>query len=279
MSKLEGLRQEWDNCVEFAEEYLPIIYEDWCSDELDYKHIPLKVDGSLIADFDNKKADDPADLATGEVGYTVNGDVLYIAFSPILFEKTPKEIYSAIFHEICHIAALEEDKRTGNFNYEEYEKVGGHNKTWQKFADIFNSIKSSKGEKKFNIIKSYKPQDYFKGVKGFERKEGNMKKEIRKRSTEDRVRESLISNSKLIFKSEEDQKDYDSQIAIVKEAKRIGHKIIDDAIFQMAKAAEQFPDAIDGDPIWLLGSYLYGIEHADKLFEAYKAAKEALDNE
>lgn len=276
MSKLEGLRQEWDNCVEFAEEYLPIIYEDWCSDELDYKHIPLKVDGSLIADFDNEKK---ADLATGEVNCTANGDVTSIVFSPILFEKGPKELYSAIFHEICHIAALEEDKRTGNFNYEKYKKVGGHNKTWQKFADIFNNIKNSKGEKKFNIVKSYKPQDYFRGVKDFERKEDNMKKEIHSKRSEDNMRESLISNSKLIFTSEEDQKDYDSQIAIVKEAKRIGHKIIDDAIFQMAKAAEQFPDAIDGDPIWLLGSHLYGIEHADKLFEAYKSAKEALDNE
>lgn len=276
MSKLEGLRQEWDNCVEFAEEYLPIIYEDWCSDELDYKHIPLKVDGSLIADFDNEKK---ADLATGEVGYTVNGDVLYIAFSPILFEKNPKEMYSAILHEICHIAALEEDKRTGNFNYEEYEEVGGHNKTWQKFADIFNNIKNSKGEKKFNIVKSYKPQDYFKGVKGFERKEGSMKKEMYSKRSKDNMRESLVDHSKLRFESEEDQRDYDSQRAIIEEAKRIGHKIIDDAIFQMAKAAEQFPDAIDGDPIWLLGSHLYGIEHADKLFEAYKAAKEALDNE
>lgn len=259
MNELDTLKNEWDSCVEFAEQHLPIIYEDWCSDELDYKGIPLKLDRSLMNS-----------LTTGEVAINRNGDVLYIAFSPILFSKSESEIYSAILHEICHLAALEEDKRTGNFDYEEYKKVNCHNETWQKFADIFNNFRNSKGEKKFNITKSYKPQDYFEG-------EDNMKVPTKK-PTEDKVRESIVDHSNLSFESEEDQKAYDSQMATIEEAQRIGHKIIDDAIFQMAQAAEQFPDAIEGDPIWLLGSHLYGIENADKLFEAYGAVKEALDN-
>lgn len=257
MSKLdEYLREYWDDCLDFAEDYLPIIYEDWCSDELDFKKIPLIIDDS--EEFVNAGT-------TGEVEVNRRGQITGIAFNPIVFTKKRNEIYSCILHELCHIAAVEEDLRTGNFDYEKYRK-NCHNKTWQKYADRLNRFQNSKGEK-INIVKDYSRKEY--------------KKELDRVAPEkeDKMRESLISNSKLIFTSEEDQKDYDSQIAIVKEAKRIGYKIIDDAIFQMAKAAEQFPDAIDGDPIWLLGSHLYGIEHADKLFEAYKAAKEALDNE
>lgn len=258
----EGLRDFWDQCLDLAEDYLPIIYEDWCSDELDYKHIPLKVDSSLEFTY-----------TTGEVSINRQGEVLSIVFNPIIFTKSDSELYSAILHEICHIAALETDLKNGNFDFDKYKACNCHNETWQKYADIFNNITNKKGEKKFNIIKSYSKEEYLKGG-------DDMKKAVHsKKPTEDKMRESLVDHSNLSFESEEDQKDYDSQMAIVEEAKRIGHKIIDDAIFQMAKAAEQFPDAIDGDPIWLLGSHLYGIEHADKLFEAYKAAKEALDNE
>lgn len=75
------------------------------------------------------------------------------------------------------------------------------------------------------------------------------------------------------YSEDDDDETYASQKAIIDEAKNLGFKIIKDAVYNMSKEAETFPDAIEGDPLWCLGAFLVGVEGFDQVVEAYNACK------
>lgn len=88
----------------------------------------------------------------GEVDITKDGLPVEIKFNKIIYGFKEKYFYSAIIHEMCHVAATLSDVLDGNFNLEDYKKCNGHTDSWQKRANNFNNYRTKKGNKIFEIV-------------------------------------------------------------------------------------------------------------------------------